>query len=358
MAHITADRVKESTTTTGTGALTLSGALTGFRAFSAVCATSDTVHYALQAVDGSGVPTGEWEVGIGTYSGANTLTRTTVLSSSNAGAAVSLAAGTKHVWIDLPAVRSQIGHYSGVGYPTISANVGDLYRATDGFPGQALFWYVGAYSGLPVVVNWGILAPTATASPITVSMRRPVKAGNLLYAVAFNASVTAMGPATGWTGDISNNTPSPAINSAYKVVASDGESVRPFNVTSGESLTTIHVFEIANANTAPVAYSISKYNAVAGRIFTSGNLALLVSVDSSGSDTAVRGGSPQSAFDCGVVGSNSSSPNISHACAVPLVDAFVGGAKSYGIGPANGVSVYVEIAAKASGTTQLWAPIG
>lgn len=103
MAHITSDRVKESTTTTGTGALTLSGAITGFRAFSAVCATSDTVHYAIQAVDGSGVPTGDWEVGLGTYSAANTLTRTTILSSSNAGAAVVFAAGTKHVWIDLPA---------------------------------------------------------------------------------------------------------------------------------------------------------------------------------------------------------------------------------------------------------------
>lgn len=103
MAQIVADRVKETSTTTGTGALTLAGAVTGFRAFSAVCTTNDTCYYAIQAVDGSGAPTGDWEVGLGTYSGANTLTRTTVLASSNAGAAVSLAAGTKQVWLDLAA---------------------------------------------------------------------------------------------------------------------------------------------------------------------------------------------------------------------------------------------------------------
>lgn len=105
MAHIIADRVKETSTTTGTGALTLAGAVTGFQAFSAACAVGDTLYYALQAVDASGVPTGDWECGLGTYSGANTLTRTTVTSSSNAGAAVSLAAGTKQVYISMPAVQ-------------------------------------------------------------------------------------------------------------------------------------------------------------------------------------------------------------------------------------------------------------
>lgn len=105
MALITADRVLESTTTTGTGPLTLAGAYAGFRAFSAVCATNDTVNYVAEAIDGNGNPTGDWEVGLGTYSGANTLTRTTVLASSNAGAAVNFAAGTKRVMSDIPASR-------------------------------------------------------------------------------------------------------------------------------------------------------------------------------------------------------------------------------------------------------------
>jgi len=109
MAHVIVDRIKETTTTTGTGALALAGAVMGYRTFSAVCSTNDTVYYALQAVDGAGAPTGDWEVGLGTYSGTNTLTRTTVLASSNSGAIVSLASGTKQVWLDMPAVISPYG---------------------------------------------------------------------------------------------------------------------------------------------------------------------------------------------------------------------------------------------------------
>lgn len=97
MAVQVKDRVMESATTTGTGAFTLAGAYTGYRAFSAVCSTNDTLRYCIEALDGSGNPSGDWEVGLGTYSGSNTLTRTTVEASSNAGAAVSFSAGTKRV---------------------------------------------------------------------------------------------------------------------------------------------------------------------------------------------------------------------------------------------------------------------
>lgn len=97
MPHIVEDRILESTTTTGTGALTLAAALTGFRRFSAVCAVADTVPYFIEAIDSLGLPTGDYEYGVGTYSGANTLTRTKVLGSSNAGAAVNFSAGSKNV---------------------------------------------------------------------------------------------------------------------------------------------------------------------------------------------------------------------------------------------------------------------
>lgn len=97
MALIVADRVMETTTTTGTGALALAGAVTGHRAFDDVCANNDTVYYALWAVDGNGNPSGAWEAGLGTFTDTDTLTRTTVHASSNANAAVNLAAGTKHV---------------------------------------------------------------------------------------------------------------------------------------------------------------------------------------------------------------------------------------------------------------------
>jgi hypothetical protein len=99
MAFITEDRVQETSTTTGTGSYTLAGAVTGFRAFSAVCSTNDIFSYTIEGVDANGVPSGEWETGIGTYSGANTLARTTVMESSNAGAAVNFSAGTKRCFI-------------------------------------------------------------------------------------------------------------------------------------------------------------------------------------------------------------------------------------------------------------------
>lgn len=110
MVQVIADRVLETSTTTGTGAFTLAGAITGYRAFSAVCSTSDTVYYTIYAVDGNGNPSGAWESGLGTYSGANTLTRTTVHASTNSNAAVDFGAGTKYVM--LTATAKQVGLFA------------------------------------------------------------------------------------------------------------------------------------------------------------------------------------------------------------------------------------------------------
>lgn len=93
-----ADRVKDTTTTTGTGTITLvNTAPTGFRTFaSGFGAVSTIVSYAI-------VLTGEWEVGVGTFNGTTSLTRTTVLASSNSNALVSFSAGTKSVFCVMPA---------------------------------------------------------------------------------------------------------------------------------------------------------------------------------------------------------------------------------------------------------------
>ena len=103
MAHIIKDRVLEQSTTAGLGAFTLAGAALGFRAFASVCSVSDTVWYYIEAIDSLGKPSGAYEYGIGTYSGANTLTRTTVLGSSNSGSLVDFAAGTKLVGLGIVA---------------------------------------------------------------------------------------------------------------------------------------------------------------------------------------------------------------------------------------------------------------
>ena len=99
MAFILADRVKQTATTTGTGAFTLSATPTGFRAFSSVLAVGDTMYYTIAHQTAN-----EWEVGYGTYSASNTLTRTKVISSSNSGSAVNFSAGTKDVFVTLPAM--------------------------------------------------------------------------------------------------------------------------------------------------------------------------------------------------------------------------------------------------------------
>lgn len=102
-----ADRVLETTSTAGTGAITTAGAVAGFRTFAAACAVGDTFDYTIFEVSAQGVPSGAWEVGRGTYTGANTIARTTVLASSNAGAAVDFAAGSKHVMLTVAAATLQ-----------------------------------------------------------------------------------------------------------------------------------------------------------------------------------------------------------------------------------------------------------
>jgi hypothetical protein len=99
MAFKLADRIKETTTTTGTGNVTLAGAVSQFRAFSAEYSNNDTFYYAIVGQSGT-----EWEVGIGTYVSATpAIARTTVLESSNSGSLVNFSAGTKDVWVDVPA---------------------------------------------------------------------------------------------------------------------------------------------------------------------------------------------------------------------------------------------------------------
>jgi hypothetical protein len=96
MALVLADRVQETTTTTGTGTVTLAGAVSGFQSFSAIGDGNSTYYTITNGTD--------WEVGIGTYtSSGTTLSRTTVLSSSNSGSLVSFSAGSKNVFVTYPA---------------------------------------------------------------------------------------------------------------------------------------------------------------------------------------------------------------------------------------------------------------
>ena len=102
MALVLDDRVKETSTTTGTGTLDLSGAVSGFQTFVAGIGDGNTTYYAIVNRDEA-----EWEVGVGTITDASTdtLARTTVISSSNSDSATNFSAGTKDVFCTLPASK-------------------------------------------------------------------------------------------------------------------------------------------------------------------------------------------------------------------------------------------------------------
>ncbi len=105
MAFIIKDRVKESTNSTGTGAITLGGAAATFDTFQSYMTNGDTTYYAIVHT-ASG--TDEWEVGLGTWNTGNTLTRTTVLSGSNGTSAQTFSAGTKDVFMTYPAAHAAL----------------------------------------------------------------------------------------------------------------------------------------------------------------------------------------------------------------------------------------------------------
>jgi hypothetical protein len=147
MALVIADRVKVTTTTTGTGDLNLASASTGFQDFSVV-GDGNTTYYAISSALGS-----EWEVGIGTYTASGTtLSRDTILDSSNSGSAVNFSAGTKDVYVVYPSDRAVMVDGSTVTIPN-SATVPVASGGT------------GASTAANALINLGL---TATASELNV----------------------------------------------------------------------------------------------------------------------------------------------------------------------------------------------
>jgi hypothetical protein len=145
MTLVVADRIQETTTTTGTGTLSLAGAVAGYRPFSTI-GNANSCYYVID--DGAG----NWEVGQGTYTTTgNTLSRAVVLASSNSGALVSFAAGSKTVWCDAPAAMLNQAALAG-------ANV-KLYGATgNGATDDSAAIQAAINSGLPVYFPAGTYA--------------------------------------------------------------------------------------------------------------------------------------------------------------------------------------------------------
>jgi hypothetical protein len=145
MALVLADRVRETTAVVGTGTATLLGAITGFQSFAAV-GNANTTYYTITHQNAN-----EWEVGIGTYtSSGTTLSRDTVLSSSNGGSLVNFSAGTKDVWVDYSAEKAvttdTLAYPPAIGGTTPNAGTFTTLTAT----GQTELGGSGSSAGLRV----------------------------------------------------------------------------------------------------------------------------------------------------------------------------------------------------------------
>ena len=196
MALLLKDRVKETTTTTGTGDITLAGAVEGFQYFSSALSDADTTYYAISHRDAD-----EWEVGLGTYS-SGVLTRTTVLESSNSDTAVSFAAGTKDIFITLPAEKAVVLDASD------DLNVGNI-TTTGYLRGPASFTIDPAAHGddtgtLVIAGNLQVDGTTTTINSTTVSvddLNMVLASGSANAAAANGAGITIDGASATLTYD-------------------------------------------------------------------------------------------------------------------------------------------------------------
>ena len=126
MAFVINDRVKETTITTGTGTISLAGAVTGFETFGTGIGNSNTTYYAITLPG-----TAEFEVGLGTLSSdSSTIARTTIISSSNSDSAVDFSAGTKTIFCTIPASKSVL--LSDVGASTLDLSSANTHAGRYG----------------------------------------------------------------------------------------------------------------------------------------------------------------------------------------------------------------------------------
>jgi len=222
MALALYDRVRETSTIVGTGTATLLGAVPGYQSFSVV-GNANTTYYCI-----FNTGTTEWEVGIGTYTlSGTTLSRTTILSSSNSGSAVSFTAGTKDVFVTYPA-----------GYTAFATNNASQSS------GQVL-----TSNGTGVGPTWQA-APAAAAGTLT---------GATLASGVTASSLTSLGTITSLAATAANIT-SLGVNTAASGTA--GEIRATNNITAYYSSD-----KTLKENIQPIPNALEKVDVIGGKTF-------------------------------------------------------------------------------------------
>jgi len=275
MALVLKDRVKETTTTTGTGTVTLAGAVTGYQAFSAI-GDGNTTHYVIEDANGTG-----WEVGIGTYTlSGTTLARTTVLASTNSDSQITLSSGTHTVFCGYPAGKSvnTADNLSAMAATTSSELAGVISDETGS--GSLVF------ATSPTLVTPALGTPSALVATNVTGTAASLTAGTSTLATSITVSAN----------NTADETVYPLfVDGATGTQGAETDTGLTYNPSSGLLTSTLFAGDITgdvtgNADTVTNGvYTTSKINVLAAT--TSSELAGVIS-DETGSGALVFATSP------------------------------------------------------------------
>jgi hypothetical protein len=279
MALVLKDRVKETTATSGTGTILLDGAATGYQSF-AVIGNTNTTYYTIAG--GS-----DWEVGIGTYYSGNTsLSRDTILASSNANAAVTLS-GTYDVFVTYPAEESvylngadlNAGGLSNIAFSALTANLASINTVTlttgtiSATPNAATDIVNKTYVDALVASGVHFHQPVRVESPtaLVAVYNQPNGAGNGVGATLTNSganvSLVVDGIAVANTNRVLVYTQANAVQNGVYVVSDIGSNVTSWVLTRSDDTDT-YGFDSPNALSEGSTFFVQEGDTGAGETYT------------------------------------------------------------------------------------------